>query len=87
VNENQKSTLWRIKDTEDLLRTRVSDQYVLDAIKTLDEKLSKDIKFADSKQIERLEKTFKETNVRLNQTNIFVTEKMDDIKKSMQQID
>ena len=42
-------TLWRIKDCEELLKSRFSDKYVLDSIKTLDEKLSKVISYNDSK--------------------------------------
>lgn len=39
VNDNQADTLWRIKDCEELLKSRVSDKFVNDAIKALDDKL------------------------------------------------
>lgn len=32
VNEVEKSTIWKIKDCEDLLRTRVNEKYVENAI-------------------------------------------------------
>jgi hypothetical protein len=41
VNDNQSATLWRIKDCEELLRSRVSDKYVNDAVKATEDKLTK----------------------------------------------
>jgi hypothetical protein len=38
----------------------VSDKYINDAIKALDEKILKQMQYTDEKQIERLEKSFKE---------------------------
>jgi hypothetical protein len=69
VNDNQSATLWRIKDCEELLRSRVSDKYVNDAIKTLDDKVTKHLTYSDEKHIERLEKSFKELGTRIIQTN------------------
>lgn len=40
VDDNQSETLWRIKDCEELLRSRVSDKYVNDSLKALEDKLS-----------------------------------------------
>lgn len=65
VDDNQSETLWRIKDCEELLRSRVSDKYVNDSIRALDEKLNRQIIFNDEKQVERLEKSFKELGTRL----------------------
>jgi hypothetical protein len=39
VNDVEAETRWRIKDCEELLKSRVSDKYVNDAIKALDEKI------------------------------------------------
>jgi hypothetical protein len=44
VNKNEKETLWRIKDCEDLLKSRVSEKFVTDTIKVVDQKLSAEIK-------------------------------------------
>ncbi len=41
VNDNQSATLWRIKDCEELLKSRVSDKYVNDAVKAVEDKLTK----------------------------------------------
>jgi hypothetical protein len=43
----------------------VSEKYVNHAIKTLDDKLSKQLNFSDEKGIERLEKSFKELGQRI----------------------
>jgi SMC interacting uncharacterized protein involved in chromosome segregation len=81
VNDNQADTLWRIKDCEELLRSRVSDKYVNDALKSLDEKLVKQLTQGEEKNLERLEKTFKELGGRVVQTNQFFNEKIDDVRK------
>lgn len=41
VDDIKGETLWRIKDCEELLRSRVSDKYVNDAVKALDDKLNR----------------------------------------------
>jgi len=40
VNENQKETLWKIRDCEDLLKTRISEQKVQDMCEKLEQKVS-----------------------------------------------
>ena len=69
VNDNQSATLWRIKDCEELLRSRVSDKYVNDAVKAIEEKLTKQITYTDERNLERLEKSFKELGTRVVTTN------------------
>lgn len=83
VNDNQAGTLWRIKDCEELLRSRVSNKYVDDAVKSVEDKCNKTITFNDDKQLERLEKSFKELGLRNQQTNTFFNEKFDDLRKVM----
>ena len=43
IDELEKHTTWRIKDCEDLLRSRINDTYVDDAIRLLEERLSKEV--------------------------------------------
>lgn len=81
VNDNQSATLWRIKDCEELLRSRVSDKYVNDAVKAVEDKLTKISQFQEEKQLERLEKTFKELGSRIITTNNFFNEKFEDLRK------
>jgi hypothetical protein len=65
VDDIKSETLWRIKDCEELLRSRVSDKYVNDALKSLDEKINRQLGFIEEKQTERLEKSFKELGARV----------------------
>jgi len=60
---------------------------VLDSIKTLDEKIGKTIIFHDDKNVERLEKSFKELGNRIIVTNNFVNDKFDDMRKQMTSFD
>lgn len=41
VDDNQSETLWKIKDCQELLKSRVSDKYVNDSLKALEDKLMK----------------------------------------------
>ena len=45
VDDIKSETLWRIKDCEELLRSRVSDKYVNDAIKSLEEKIQRSVSY------------------------------------------
>lgn len=60
---------------------------MLDSIKTLDEKIGKTIIFHDDKNVERLEKSFKELGNRIIVTNNFVNDKFDDMRKQMTSFD
>jgi predicted RNase H-like nuclease (RuvC/YqgF family) len=64
-----------------LLKSRVSDKYVNDSNKATEDKLTKMLQFTDEKQLERLEKTFKELGVRIITTNNFFNEKFEDLRK------
>ena len=83
VKENEKNTLWKIKDCEKLLESRVSDQYVNDAIKTISEKLEMDVsrnnitkqmKFREEREMERLFKSFKDLEKKILTTNTFLND-------------
>ena len=43
VNEVEKNTLWKIRDCEELLKMRVNEEYVIDAVKELEEKLLREV--------------------------------------------
>lgn len=79
--------MWRIKECEELLRNRVSEKYVLDALHSLDEKIKNQLNHFNDKGIERLEKSFKELNVKIGQTNQFFNDKLDDVRKIMASYD
>lgn len=50
IDEVEKHTTWRIKDCEDLLRSRINDTYVDDAIRILEERLKKEVIFFNGKK-------------------------------------
>lgn len=43
IDEVEKHTTWRIKDCEDLLRSRINDTYVDDSIRLMEERLMKEV--------------------------------------------
>jgi hypothetical protein len=43
VNDIEKNTLWKIKDCEELLKNRVSERYVNDAIEKIQESIQLDV--------------------------------------------
>ena len=87
TDDVQSETLWRIKECEELLRHRVSEKYVLDALHSLDEKIKNQINHIGEKNIERLEKTYKELGARVTQTNQFFNDKLEDVRKIMAMYD
>jgi len=52
--------LWRIKDCEELLKVRVSDKFVNDSIKSIEDKIMKILHAGDEKVVERQLKMYKE---------------------------
>ncbi len=53
TDDIESETLWRIKDCEELLKSRVSDKYVNDALRSVEEKIMKILNTGDEKVIER----------------------------------
>lgn len=43
LTEVERNTLWKIKDCEDLLKTRVSERYVDDSIQTMEDRLKGEV--------------------------------------------
>ena len=43
VSEIEKGTLWKIRDCEELLKSRVSEKYVEESIKSVERRLYKDL--------------------------------------------
>ena len=60
MGDNEKKTLWKINDCLELLKSRVSEKFVSSSVSTLEQKLKKEIAFVADKDLERLEKAFKE---------------------------
>jgi hypothetical protein len=53
TDDIQSDTLWRIQDCEKLLKVRVSDKFVNDALKSVEEKIMKILNAGDEKVVER----------------------------------
>jgi len=70
----EKRTLWKINDCQKLLEKRVSEQFVNDAVEGLGSKIEKDMKFREEREIERLFKSFKELEKRIESSNDFVND-------------
>ena len=43
IGEVEQDTLWKIKDCENLLKTRVNTQFVMDAMKTAEDKIFREV--------------------------------------------
>lgn len=43
VRQNETNTVWRIRDCEELLKQRVSEKYVLDAMGTVESRVKREV--------------------------------------------
>ena len=80
TDDIQQETLWRIKDCEELLKVRVSDKFVNDSIKSVEEKI---IHAGDEKVVERQAKADKELGQQVKYNKTALEEKVDDMRKVM----
>lgn len=60
LTELEQKTLWKLKDCEDLLKVRVNEKYVQDAINGLEEKLRKNLEDMNRGSLSKLERMIKE---------------------------
>lgn len=58
--ELELNTFWKLKDCEDLLKVRVNEKYVLDAIAGLEEKMKKNLEDMNRGSLSKLERQIKE---------------------------
>jgi len=64
-----------------LLKVRVSDKYVNDALKSVEEKIMKILNAGDEKVVERQAKAFKELGQIVNSNKTMFEEKIVDMRK------
>ena len=81
TDDIESETLWRIKDCEELLKSRVSDKYVNDALRSVEEKIMKILNTGDEKVIERQVKSYKELASTVKSNKQMLEEKLDDMRK------
>lgn len=83
VKENEMNTLWKIKDCEQLLKSRVSEKFVQDALKSFEVKTTKQLKVIEEREISRQEKTYNELTQKIESTSSFVTEKFNTMREQL----
>lgn len=83
MTDLEQKTLWKLKDCEDLLKVRVNEKYVMDAINGLEDKLRKNLEDMNRGSLAKLERTIKELEKNLekvqNDTNNKIKVTKDDI--------
>lgn len=73
INDYRSQVLWRIKDCEELLKSRVASQELNDQIKALENKIRIKNKEENEAHTERLKKTYEHTEQRIKMNeNLFV---------------
>jgi hypothetical protein len=70
LTELEQRTLWKLKDCEDLLKVRVNEKYVQDAINGLEEKLRKNLEDMNRGSLSKLERMLKELEKNLEKTQL-----------------
>lgn len=83
MSDLEQKTLWKLKDCEDLLKVRVNEKYVMDAINGLEDKLRKNLEDMNRGSLAKLERSIKELEKNLekaqNDSNNKIKATKDDI--------
>lgn len=53
ISDLEVNTQWKIRDCENLLKTRVNDKYVWDAINTIEQKMKKELEIINANKIKK----------------------------------
>jgi len=85
--EVEKHTLWRIKDCEDLLKSRINETYVNDSMKKLEEKLKIEINKFTARSDDDIQKTIREVLVRMKMVEDSSDEKLGLFKKTLKELE
>ena len=85
--EVEKHTLWRIKDCEDLLKSRINDTYVNDSINKLEEKLKIEMNKFSQRSDDDIQKTIREVLVRMKTVEVSSDEKLGSFKKTLKELE
>jgi chromosome segregation ATPase len=87
IDEVEKHTTWRIKDCEDLLRSRINDTYVDDSIRMLEERLKKEMENITLGNTETFERGIRELTQRVKQCEDQIEEKASNLKKNIKEVE
>lgn len=85
LNTNQKETLWKIRDCEELLKTRISDHKVECIIENLEQKLNKQVKLCEAKQTDATNVCHNELQNQIDALHLFTQDKHKDLKSVVQE--
>lgn len=80
VGDNQRETLWKIRDCEDLLKTRISEQKVNDIVDKWTKKMEASIADNETRMLEVVAKSYKEASGKIDTLRMFSENKQADIK-------
>jgi len=80
LNDYRSQVLWRIKDCEELLKSRVATQELNDQIKALETRIRVKIKEHDEAQTDRHRKTFDHTEMRIKMNENYFVDKFNNIR-------
>ena len=87
VSELEVNTLWKIRDCENLLKTRVNEKFVWDAINTLEQKLKKEQENIDSGRMKKQQNLFDILEKELKQLENEMLNRTQQAKKSIEDIE
>mmetsp|Transcript_21892 Transcript_21892/g.39926 ORF Transcript_21892/g.39926 Transcript_21892/m.39926 type:complete len:601 (+) Transcript_21892:151-1953(+) len=81
--ELELNTLWKLKDCEELLKVRVNEKYVWDAIKSLEDKLRRDLASGQDARTQALEKELRELRRELEKLDKESGHKINKLKEDL----
>ncbi|OMJ82123.1 hypothetical protein SteCoe_17289 [Stentor coeruleus] len=87
VSELEVNTLWKIRDCENLLKTRVNEKFVWDAINTLEQKIKKEQENLESGRMKKHQNLFEILEKELKQLEGEMLNRTQQAKKSIEDIE
>lgn len=87
VSELEVNTLWKIRDCENLLKTRVNEKFVWDAVYTLEQKIKKEQENIESGKMKKQQNLFEILEKELKQLEGEMLNRTQQAKKSIEDIE
>ena len=87
IKDYRSQVLWRIKDCEELLKSRVANQELNDQIKALESRINAKHELDGEGYYERLRKNFETCNQRIKTCELYVTDKHNDTKEMIKNLE
>ena len=79
--------LWRIKDCEELLKSRVSTQELNDQVKAVETRLKAKSHLENENIYDRMQKSYDSSVTRIKTCEVYVSDKFNDIKQFLKNLD